>query len=44
MSVGHTLTMEYIECSSEGKKKKKKRLSQKGLQGHEYIMKFTSHQ
>ena len=24
MSVGHTLTMEYIECSSEGKKKKKK--------------------
>lgn len=34
MSVGHTLTMEYIECSSEGKKKKK-RLSQKGLQGHE---------
>lgn len=23
MSVGHTLTMEYIECSSEGKKKKK---------------------
>ena len=33
MSVGHTLTMEYIECSSEGKKKKKKDYHKKDYKG-----------
>ena len=31
MSVGHTPTMEYIECSSEGKKKGYHKKDYKGM-------------